>query len=260
MGLSPIAANSPRKSHTRARSQASHPVDQRRVYTLENLPRLATLLRRRRDASATDVTLLVVAGDFLAPSLLSSLDAGRGMVECLNALGVTHVVLGNHEDDVPPADLHKRVAEVRAVCLGANVGGFDDRVRPYDLVDVCGPDGRRVRVGLVGTVMNDPTVYRSSPFGGAHLADANPALLEEASRLVEKEGCACVVAITHQSIGDDRALACIPMRVSLPVIVGGHEHVAVLEQVSGTWIVKAGMTRSVRPSRILCGRAAPPPW
>lgn len=85
------------------------------VYSLEQLPRLGSLVRHAREVDPADAFLVVVAGDFLAPSLLSSLDAGRGMVACLNEIGVTHVVLGNHEDDIPVAELRKRVSELKAV-------------------------------------------------------------------------------------------------------------------------------------------------
>jgi 5'-nucleotidase len=47
-----------------------------------------------------DATIVLRAGDFLAPSLLSSLDHGVGMMDCLQAAGITHVCLGNHETDV----------------------------------------------------------------------------------------------------------------------------------------------------------------
>jgi 2',3'-cyclic-nucleotide 2'-phosphodiesterase (5'-nucleotidase family) len=50
------------------------------VYELENLPRLATLRRRLRPPPDA----VVLAGDFLSPSMLSSIDQGRGMVDMLN--------------------------------------------------------------------------------------------------------------------------------------------------------------------------------
>src|SRR5580704_9488489 len=88
------------------------------VYSLVNLPRMKTLVRHQSREAPADVMLVILAGDFLAPSLLSSLDGGRGMVECLNDIGITHVVLGNHEDDVPTAALRERVRELQAVWLG----------------------------------------------------------------------------------------------------------------------------------------------
>jgi hypothetical protein len=71
------------------------------VYLLDNLPRLRTLVQRSREAPGVDMVLCTMAGDFVAPSLLSSLDHGAGMVDCLNAVPVTHACFGNHEQDVP---------------------------------------------------------------------------------------------------------------------------------------------------------------
>jgi len=211
------------------------------VYTLENLPRMKNLLRRRASEAPADATLVVVAGDFLAPNLLSSLDGGRGIVDCMNDLGVTHVVLGNHEDDVPTQELQARLRELKAVCLGTNVRGFDPALPASDVVEVGAGDARRVRVGLVGVVMNDPTVYRDAPFGGAQLLPANEAALTEAATLARDRACASVIPITHQPLEDDRALARRWKSPPLPVIVGGHEHVVIVEEDDGAWIVKAGM-------------------
>ena len=211
------------------------------VYSLESLPRFATLVRHYAVHDPADTLLVVLAGDFLAPSILSSLDGGRGMVECLNAIGITHVVFGNHEDDVPVADLRARVGELRGKWLATNVRGFEPSLPEHDVVEVGTPGGRQVRVGLVGVVMEDATVYRGVPFGGARLEPANAAVLREAASLIAGEDCACIVPLTHQPIGEDRALARCAAEARLAVIVGGHEHVPCLEAVSDTWIVKAGI-------------------
>src|SRR6478672_1658733 len=91
------------------------------VYSLENLPRLRTLVEHHRTTDPADVFLVTLAGDFLSPSILSSLDAGRGMVECMKMVGVTHAIFGNHEDDVPSEALRKRITELGAVWLSTNV-------------------------------------------------------------------------------------------------------------------------------------------
>lgn len=199
------------------------------IYTLENLPRLASLLRAHV-LPAPDVTISIIAGDFVGPSLLSSLDAGRGMVDCLNALGIAYAILGNHEDDIPPAELHARVAEFRGTWLSTNVD-FDPKM-PRDAVIRIGDH----TVGLVGVVVVDPAVYRGAPFGGATLRPAQPDALAAAADL-RARGCSTVIAITHQDMASDRALA---RTRAFPLIVGGHEHVPFTEDVEGTWIVKAG--------------------
>ncbi len=105
----------------------------------------------------------------------------------------------------------------------------------------------RIKLGLIGVVMDNRTAYRRPPFGGTALLAPQEAALAETARLLHDEGCACVIPLTHQSIADDRALALAQAAIApgrsqsgFPLIIGGHEHTVFLEQVAGTWIVKAG--------------------
>jgi 2',3'-cyclic-nucleotide 2'-phosphodiesterase (5'-nucleotidase family) len=201
------------------------------VYALDHLPRLANLVKRWK-AEPADLVIVPLAGDFVAPSLLSSIDAGRGMVDCMNAVGITHVVLGNHEDDIPPEQLRLRLKELSAVCVSTNVSGLD--LPDHVILEV-----GKLKVGLIGVVMDDPATYHRPPFGGAELRPANPTAIEAAARLL-RDGCTSVIPMTHQSIADDRELARLQRDPPFPVIIGGHEHTPFLENVEGTWIVKAG--------------------
>jgi len=211
------------------------------VYSLENLPRLKSLVRHRLETDPADTALVVVAGDFVAPSILSALDHGRGMIDCLNAIGVTHASLGNHENDIPPEELHHRVGELRATWLSSNVQ-FDPAMPRTAVVEVQ-RGARLVRVGLVAVVMNDPFVPHGNPFGGAPMRPAEAAALDEAARLTHDMRCGCILALTHQPMDDDRRLAqaASAAAIPLPLIIGGHEHVPFLEQAGRTWIVKSGM-------------------
>lgn len=199
------------------------------VYTLENFPRLRTLIDRVRVEEPVDALLVTVAGDFLAPSLLSSLDQGRGMVDGLNAIGATHVTFGNHEDDVPTTALRHATELLKARWLSTNVSGFS--LPDHEVIDVAG-----VKVGLIGVVTDDPALYRRSPFGGAPIEPPNKTALAWAARLASG-GCESVIALTHQSLTEDRVLAASGV---FPVIVGGHEHEAHCEQIGRTSVVKAG--------------------
>lgn len=69
------------------------------VYQLDNFPSFRSLVDQYSEEP--DRTIVVLAGDFVSPSLLSSLDRGRGMVDVMGVAGVTHVCLGNHEADIP---------------------------------------------------------------------------------------------------------------------------------------------------------------
>ena len=211
------------------------------VYVLDHLPRLLNLVRHHRETNPADRFLCTLAGDFVGPSMLSSLDKGRGMVDALNAVGVTHVSFGNHEDDIDLGELTARIGEFSGVWLNSNMPDFASRLPAEDLIDVQAPGGRSVRVGLIGVVMEDATVYRRRPFGGATIEPANPTALRETTRLMQQAGCACVIPLTHQDMESDRELARAQHTPPFPLIIGGHEHVAFIEQIGETWIVKAGV-------------------
>ena len=215
------------------------------VYLLDGFPSLGGLVAHARTVDPADVLLVTLAGDFVAPSLLSSLDSGFAMIDTMNAVGVTHVCFGNHEDDIEVAELSKRVRELRAVCLGTNVRGFDPELPASDVIVVRAPSAegartlpsREVKVGLVGVVMHDRTVYRRAPFGGATMLPAQEAALDESARLLAT-GCDSVIALTHQPLADDRALA-RSADPAFALLLAGHEHQAFLEKVGATTIVKA---------------------
>ncbi|WP_436603130.1 5'-nucleotidase C-terminal domain-containing protein [Sorangium sp. So ce1036] len=209
------------------------------VYLLDNLPRLATLVRRRA-AGPADRFIAVMAGDFLAPSLLSSLDHGRGMVDCMNALPITHAIFGNHEADVELPELRARVQEFRGTWLNTNMPSFAPALPTHEILDLSSPGGRTVRIGLLGLLVHAQGLYRRDAFGGIDIEPANEAALRWTRRLLRDEGCACVIPITHQSRDQDLALARAQRDPRFPVILGGHEHEVSLDDVDGCWVVKAG--------------------
>ena len=98
------------------------------VYELDQLPKFKSLLNeytmKRSDTSHNDNnnhndnndtnenadhTIVICCGDFVAPSLLSSLDEGYSMIDILNLCGIDYVCLGNHETDISISALHDRI-------------------------------------------------------------------------------------------------------------------------------------------------------
>lgn len=77
------------------------------VYELANFSRLKTLVERIK-VDRKNKVITCLAGDFLGPSILSSMDKGLGMVECLNRIPISHVCFGNHEADHGMAALKVR--------------------------------------------------------------------------------------------------------------------------------------------------------
>ncbi|WP_437675743.1 5'-nucleotidase C-terminal domain-containing protein [Sorangium sp. So ce131] len=209
------------------------------VYALDNLPRLASLVRRHA-AGPADRFMAVMAGDFLAPSLLSSLDHGRGMIDCMNAVPITHAIFGNHEADVSLPELRARVQEFRGTWLNTNMPTFSPALPTHQIMEVASPGGRSVRIGLVGVLVHVQGLYRQGAFGGYAIEPANETAVRWAGRLVREEGCVCVIPITHQSRGEDLALARMQCDPRFPVILGGHEHEVSLDDVDGCRVIKAG--------------------
>ncbi len=210
------------------------------VYTLDNLPRFLNLVRYYRTVAPADRFLVTLAGDFVGPSMLSSLDKGRSMIECLNAVGVTHVIFGNHEDDIDFVELQKRIREFAGVWLSTNITLDDPALPRHDLIDIASPSGRSVRIGLIGAVMGDPAVYRRQPFGGAQISPLAQTLFAQAEQLTKEHGACCVIPLTHQDLQDDRQFVQTKIDPPFPVVIGGHEHKIYLEQYGKTWLVKAG--------------------
>ena len=221
------------------------------VYVLDNLPRLATLVAAAR--AGCDRLIVALPGDFLAPSVLSSLDNGRGMVACLNAVGVTHVTFGNHEDDVPHRALLARIAELHAVWLGSNVHLPERELPDIDIVTV-----GAARVGLFGVCLADPLMFRGTPFL-ARLDDPHAVAVREVARLTGELGCSWVVALTHQAADDDRVLA-HDLRGQPVFVIGSHEHVPLDETIDGIRLMKAGAdaTLAIVIDAVWTDPAAPP--
>ena len=83
----------------------------RAVYELKNLSALSCFIRDRIEPG--DAFICTLNGDFLSPSLLSSLDGGAAAVSVMNAVPITHVCLGNHEFDHSVETLGRRLKGTR---------------------------------------------------------------------------------------------------------------------------------------------------
>ena len=190
------------RSFATARSNTLTLVAVNDVYDLEHLPKLRTLVDSVKAERAGGTVITTLAGDFLSPSVLSSLDRGRGMVQVLNAVGIEYACLGNHEADVGLKALRKRLGEFDATLINSNVPGAVDGAPATAVVSL--PGGKRV--GLLGLLTSEPGVFRKDVFRGLAIAD----VLSTAKTLsaeLRADGAAAVVALTHQSIDADLELS-----------------------------------------------------
>src|SRR6185295_10084610 len=86
---------------------------------LGGLARVATL--KQQLAAAGRTPYLVMAGDFLGPSVASSVFKGEQMIAALNAAGLDLATLGNHEFDFGDEVLVQRMREARFEWVVSNV-------------------------------------------------------------------------------------------------------------------------------------------
>ena len=216
------------------------------VYTLENFPRLKTLLHDVRETNPTTISMLT--GDFLAPYLLSSIDKGHGMMRMINETPIDYLTWGNHEADID----HKEVCgHVR--CYAGNGGKWlnsnmldheaMDAQQEYDVVEVASADGTQTRrVGLVACLSDDPALYANfkppGAFGGATIDCPWATLRRLKATLEDDEHCDLVVPLQHTYVPDDHRTC---REFDVPVILSGHDHHRVDEVVDGTRLLKPGL-------------------
>ena len=197
------------------------------------LAELMTLLRAER-ATATH-HLTTVNGDFLSPSVMSALLKGAQMVALFNTLGVDAVVFGNHEFDFGPEVTQQRMTEARFIWLGTNVLGPDGKPFGGALAAVTRQVGE-LTIGLFG-LLTPETAKLSSPGPTVTFAPVVPTA-QTAVEALRQAGADVIIALTHLSIAEDRALA--QQVPGISVILGGHDHEPITWYEGGTLIHKAG--------------------
>jgi 5'-nucleotidase len=197
------------------------------------LARVATLKQRlTREGVAP---LMMLAGDFLSSSVASTIFKGEQMIAALNVAGLDVATLGNHEFDFGAEILLKRMAEARWQWVVANAvdrrtGKPVGDAAPY-VVRTFGT----LRVGILGLCSTEGFVGDRLP----EIQISDP--LRAAARylpMIRRERVDAIVALTHLTFEQDRALA--ERFPEIDLIIGGHEHFPITATVNRTLISKAG--------------------
>ncbi len=212
------------------------------------LARIATI--KKEELKSNPNTLLVIAGDFLSPSVYNSLRyegrkiRGRQMVDAMNAACFDIAVFGNHEFDITRDELHQRLDESKFQWISSNCfektgdhiapfyrqeNGRKDTLPAYKIMTFTDADGTTAKVGFIG--INIPAN------AAAYVQYANPLTTAENIYNRIKDSCDIVIPITHQTIQSDSILAIKLPQV--PVIIGGHEHDMRFKKVGNVYITKA---------------------
>lgn len=208
------------------------------------MARVATLKKKYEQKNAN--TFLVISGDFVSPSVYNSLQyegkpiRGKQMIESMNAAGMDFAIFGNHEFDIKENELQDRINESNFQWISSNAfhktnsGNFPFAYRNTTIpktfvLNVKDADGTTAKIGFIGLVL---------PFNKADYVSYTETLSTAKTAFNQlKDSVDAVIAITHESIEEDEALArAIP---GLAAILGGHEHDQHFEKIGNIYITKA---------------------
>jgi 2',3'-cyclic-nucleotide 2'-phosphodiesterase (5'-nucleotidase family) len=207
--------------------------------------RVATLKKKYQQKNPN--TYLVIAGDFLSPSVYNSLQyqgkaiRGRQMVDALNAAGLNIAMFGNHEFDIKENELQDRINESQFRWISTNsfhktqngvepfvkagVGAFPKTA----ILQVTDADGTKAKIGFFAVTL---------PFNKAdYVSYTDPLEAAKEAYNYLKDSVDAVIAITHQAMEEDERMAReIP---GLAAVIGGHEHDGRYAVIGHTPITKA---------------------
>ncbi len=203
-----------------------------------------TLLKENKN------TLLVMAGDFLNPSLLGTLKvenekvSGKQMIEVMNAMKFDVVAFGNHEFDLSQNDLQKRLNESTFPWISSNVKlvSENDKTSFYKedkgknvplketfIKEFSDDDGTKIKVGFISVCIDSNPkefVFYENMFD--KIRDSYNAI---------KDSVDVVFGLTHVKIVNDKRIA--KLLPNIPLIMGGHEHTNSMDKVGNVLISKA---------------------
>lgn len=198
------------------------------------LARIATL--RDRIAKESPEVLLVLAGDFLSPSTMSSVFQGGQMVDVLNASGLDLATFGNHEFDFGEQVTRQRMQESRFAWVSSNVLDPTTGLPFGNAVSFVLRDVGGIRVAFIGLTTPETRVLSK---GAKNLRFLDPiAAAKDVVARARRARADVIVALTHQDMADDKRLAAAVPEID--VILGGHEHDPLDATVGKTLILKTG--------------------
>ena len=203
--------------------------------------------------------LVLHAGDFLSPSLLSIKfkHKGKQMVDAMNALKTDFATFGNHEFDFGCQTLAERIDQSNFQWLSSNVKfpkemtHLASKIKPYRIIKIAG-----IRVGIFALTV---------PLQPLEGCGEQPIRFEDPFRVAESlvarlksQKVDIIIALTHLRMTDDRLLA--ELNPDIDFIVGGHDHEPMVEVEGKTLITKAGANATALGMISVKGIRTPDEW
>ena len=164
----------------------------------------------------TPNTFLLMAGDFLNPSLLGTIKidgeriSGKQMIEVMNAMNFDLVTFGNHEFDIKEEELQKRLNESTFPWMSSNTRHVSDdntsffkvqkendttSVADTYTINITGANGKEMKIGFLGVTL--PSNSKDFVYYGDMYSESERAYSEL------KDKVDIVFGLTHLEIEQD---------------------------------------------------------
>lgn len=204
---------------------------------IDSLPAQAAEIARLRSAQRN--SYFVTVGDLFSGNPVSDLNAGRPVIEALNAMGVAANATGNHDFDHGPAETQARRAESTFPWLGANIRVANPAatpIAPFPSHVILTTDLGQ-RIALFGLTETPPSTGARNVAG---LEFLDPLVVGRVMEAMLRTQADLVVAVAHLGIDVERRLA--RAVGGLDLIIGGHSHTLLRAPAveGGVPIVQAG--------------------
>ncbi|WP_064966422.1 bifunctional metallophosphatase/5'-nucleotidase [Tenacibaculum ovolyticum] len=195
-------------------------------------------------------TMLVLAGDFLNPSLIGTMKIdgervrGKQMIEVMNAMNFDLVAFGNHEFDLSYSSLQKRLNESEFNWISANtfhnkdgnheyfhkvINGKKEYLKDSYIKEFDNADGTKLKVGFISACIP------SNPRSYVYYGDIYEEIKKSYNEVKNKVDI--VIGLTHLTLDQDKKVA--KLLPNVPLIIGGHEHANSYDSVGNTVVAKA---------------------
>lgn len=208
--------------------------------------RFCSYLQSLREKLGSEVKpLILFSGDFVGPSLMSSMTQGAHMIDVLNHVGVHYATFGNHEFDYGYESLKNRLAGVDTDVEDGEVGFIDypettsqwimtnmtetatglpvggERTKRTVLVDWALTPDTSVKVGLLAVSENWLKSCNQLKKGDLSYEDYIESARAAAKQL-KNDGAVLVICLGHNRLENDYKLAAAVPEIDL--VLGGHDH------------------------------------